>query len=100
MHLKLFLLVTLPSIIIWVICTPIFAALLIKRHKVIIKKGEEELDKMTPAEIQRFNQIFTRYGFLYNGYRLTKYYWEVIIMYRKIGIILVSVFLASVSAEV
>ncbi|CDW76686.1 UNKNOWN [Stylonychia lemnae] len=33
-------------------------------------------------------------GFLYNGYRNHSYYWEIIIMYRKITIIFISVFMA------
>ena len=32
-------------------------------------------------------------GFLYNGYKIDYYYWEVVIMYRKIFIIMVAIFL-------
>ena len=35
------------------------------------------------------------FGFLYNGYRQPTYYWEIIIMYRKIFMIFVSIFLIS-----
>ena len=34
-----------------------------------------------------------KFGFLYNGYKRKDYYWEIIIMYRKILSIFVSVFL-------
>jgi len=34
-----------------------------------------------------------RLGFLFNGYKLKYYYWEIIIMYRKIAIIFISIFL-------
>ena len=43
--------------------------------------------------LQRFDTK-TKYGFLYNGYRPSAYYWELVIMYRKIVIIFIQVFLA------
>ena len=36
-----------------------------------------------------------KFGFLYNGYRNPQaYYWEIVIMYRKITIIFIQIFLA------
>jgi hypothetical protein len=40
-----------------------------------------------------------KYGFLFSGYDARTYFWEVIIMYRKILIIATSVFLSTVSSE-
>lgn len=34
-----------------------------------------------------------KYGFLYNGYKRDNYYWEIVIMYRKILCLFISVFL-------
>jgi len=34
-----------------------------------------------------------KFGFLFNGYKWQSFYWEIIIMYRKILMILISVFL-------
>ena len=39
-------------------------------------------------------------GFLYNGYRSASFYWEILIMYRKIMIVFISVFLSSVGTSV
>jgi hypothetical protein len=40
-------------------------------------------------------EVKEKYGFMYNGYRQPQaYFWEFIIMYRKIVIIFVQVFLA------
>jgi hypothetical protein len=36
-----------------------------------------------------------QFGFLYNGYRNSTYYWEIVIIFRKITIIFISVFLSS-----
>ena len=40
-------------------------------------------------------EVKEKYGFLYNGYRKQYYYWEVIIMYRKIIIIFIAVFVSN-----
>lgn len=40
-----------------------------------------------------------KYGFLFSGYDARTFYWEVVIMYRKILIIAASVFLSTVSTE-
>lgn len=39
-------------------------------------------------------EVKEKYGFLYNGYRKRYYFWEVIIMYRKIMVIVIAVFIA------
>ena len=36
-----------------------------------------------------------KYGFLYNGYRHRLYYWESVIMFRKVAMIFITVFLSS-----
>jgi hypothetical protein len=41
-----------------------------------------------------------RYGFLYNGYKRDNYYWEIVIMYRKICCLCVAVLLNSVGVIV
>ena len=41
-----------------------------------------------------------KYGFLYNGYKRDNYYWEIIIMYRKIFCLFISVFLNGVGIVV
>ena len=40
------------------------------------------------------------YGFLYLGYKYDKFYWEFIILYRKIAMIFISVFMSSFSIKV
>ena len=34
-----------------------------------------------------------RFGFLYNGYKRDNYFWEIVIMYRKIFCLIIAVFL-------
>jgi hypothetical protein len=36
-----------------------------------------------------------KFGFIFNGYRENAFFWEIVIMYRKIFVIFVQVLLAS-----
>ncbi|CDW75586.1 UNKNOWN [Stylonychia lemnae] len=69
----------LPSIIIWGIGIPAFAYFL-------MRKVRNQLSKLESKEM---------YGFLYRGFKKEFYYWEIVIMYRKMILILVSVFVRS-----
>ena len=44
--------------------------------------------------------MINRFGFLLKGYKPHLYFWEFVIMYRKIVIVLISVFLSTVSNAV
>lgn len=66
----------------WGLGIPAFAFLLLQREK-------ENLKKISVKE---------KYGFLYNGYQKRYYYWEVVIMYRKIMVIFIAVFVAAFGA--
>ena len=69
----------MPCIFGWGLGIPFFALImLIKNRKV--------LDTLEAKE---------KLGFLYNGYKKELFFWEIIIMYRKISVIFISVFLAS-----
>ena len=69
--------IAVPSIIIWGFGIPFFAWIVLSRSK-------DRLDLIDTRE---------KYGFLYNGYKKTFYFWESINMYRKITVIFISVFL-------
>ena len=67
----------MPGIIVWGLGIPFFALML-------LTKVRKNLDSLETRE---------KFGFLYRGYRNEFYYWEIIIMYRKIALIFISVFL-------
>ena len=83
-HTKFAISVALPGVIAWGIGIPTFALVLIYRNRKVL------------AEIS----TKAKYGFLYGGYYETRYYWEFMILYRKICIIFISVFLAAVSTNI
>ena len=56
-------------------------------------------DEITQAESDEINQLKAKYGFLFQGYSPRTFFWEVIIMYRKVFIIMTTVFLSTVSPE-
>jgi hypothetical protein len=69
--------VALPCIFLWGLGIPAAVFML-------MRKSKNTLD--TPETKQKF-------GFLYNGYKRHNYFWEIIIMYRKIFCIMIAVFL-------
>ena len=76
-HLLNSLAIAFPSIVIWGFGIPLFAWIILARHK-------EDIGNV---------EFRGKYGFLLNGYKKEYYYWESINMYRKIWIIFISIFL-------
>jgi len=73
--------VALPGMIAWGIGIPLVALLLLIKNRKTLETTETKM----------------KYGFVYIGYSMKTFYWEAIIVYRKIFIVFVSVFLTSVS---
>ena len=69
--------VALPSIVIWGLGIP----------AVLYTMMRKKFDKLITPNFKK------QFGFLFNGYKPHNYYWEVVIMYRKILCIFVAVFL-------
>eukprot|EP00347_Sterkiella_histriomuscorum_P017498 403349122 len=70
--------VALPCLLIWGIGIPFFALVLLFKNK----------EKLTEIETKE------KLGFLYNGYKKEYFYWEILIMSRKIIIIFIAIFLS------
>lgn len=84
LHSRYAMLVALPSLLLWGVCVPLLALIvLVARKKRLVEP-----------------QMRIRFGFLYTGYEGQKYYWEFVIMYRKMIIITLTVFLVSVSSSI
>lgn len=71
--------VALPSIIVWGVGIPFFAYLLLLREK----------HKLGTLELRE------KFGFLYNGYKKQFFYWETLIMYRKLSLVIIAVIISS-----
>ena len=73
-----------PGLLCWAIGIPGFAWLVLSEHK-------QQLANTNMRE---------KFGFLYKGYKLDSFYWECLIMYRKVAMIFISVFLNGIGAIV
>lgn len=69
----------LPGIIVWGLGIPFFGLTLLTKVRKILDTIE----------------VREKYGFLYRGYTKEFYYWEIVIMYRKIALIFISVFVSN-----
>lgn len=83
-HIGNLLKMAVPGIVLWVICLPTLTLLLLVQSKHILNDSSLRL----------------QYSFLYKGYRADWYFWEFVILYRKILLVCVSVFLTTVSIVV
>lgn len=83
-HYRYVFIVALPSTIGWGVGVPMLCLLTLYRNR----------NRLGLVEFK------VRYGFVYNGYEFSKYYWEFVIMYRKLLIITIAVFLANISTAV
>lgn len=89
--------VAFPSIGLWVFGIPLFALAVLVRNKRVL--GLMQKREITAAELEEITQVKTKYGFLFSGYDARTFFWEIIVMYRKILIIMTTVFLSPVSPE-
>lgn len=89
--------VAFPSIGLWVFGIPLFAFLVLYKNRRVINLMSKKV--ITKSESLEIIELKTKYGFLFSGYDAKSYFWEVMIMYRKILIIMASVFLSTVSPE-
>ncbi|CDW88390.1 UNKNOWN [Stylonychia lemnae] len=74
--------VAMPSIIFWGLGIPLIAFIILRRNS----------SKIENKEIQE------RYGFLYKGYTIKFYYWEIIVLYRKALIAIIATVLSKLGA--
>jgi hypothetical protein len=76
--------IALPGVILWGAFTPAAALVAL----IAMRKRLDELNSRI------------RFGFLYNGYQISYYYWEFVILYRKMVIIVLAVFFTNISIPV
>lgn len=76
--------VALPGIVVWGVGIPGICLFFLRRLR-------KKLDYIS---------VRLKFGFLFNGFNKSHYYWEFIILYRKILVICCSVFLATLSIPI
>ncbi|OMJ68621.1 hypothetical protein SteCoe_33871 [Stentor coeruleus] len=83
-HLKYTLGIALPSIIIWAVSVPTAVLVILIKRRSYLKSDA--------------NRVI--FGFIFNGYKQSRFFWEFLIMYRKILIICIFVFMNEVAQSI
>lgn len=83
-HTKYSYIVAIPSIVIWSVGVPTIILIVMSKRKRYLNRDN--------------NRVI--FGFIFNGYKSSRFYWEFIIMYRKIIMISIAVFFSTVSVNV
>lgn len=83
-HIRFIQTVALPSIVVWVAGLPMVCLLYIHRRRIALHSPSVQM----------------QYSFLYKGYQRSRYFWEFVILYRKIALVMALVFLASFSPAI
>ena len=84
-HKKFSFIVAIPSIILWAVGVPTILLLLMTKNR-----RRLHLDYYRRRLHLDYYRVVL--GFLYNGYKTNRFYWEINIMYRKILLITITVF--------
>jgi hypothetical protein len=83
-HNKFSFSVALPGLLVWGVGIPLVALyLLMKRRRSLYLAS-----------------VKAQYSFLYLGYKMSHFYWEFVILYRKLLIAFISVYLANISVHI
>ncbi len=73
-----------PGLLVWGLGIPGFTWL-------VLRENRPQLGNLELRE---------KYGFLYKGYKMDSFYWECVIMYRKVGMVFIAIFLEGVGTTV
>ena len=71
-------LISIPSLVLWVFGIPMLAGYLLHRNRNTLDQANTK----------------NKYGFLYRGYSKRFYYWQLIVIFRKVALVFSSVFFA------
>ena len=89
-HLLMVFLLGLTQVLLYVILLPSLVFVLLRRNNVKLRDGSSGLSK---------HATIVRYGLFYGAYKGESYYWELVITFRKISIIALSVFGPAMGTE-
>jgi len=88
---------SIPSIVMWVVGLPLGALWAMLRNGKYLEKIEK--DDLSQHDLSKLAKIASKYRFLYSGFHAEHYYWEIVIVFRKVLMIAAGVFLQMVTAQ-
>jgi len=83
-HTEYAILIALPGFLVWGLAAPIMVAIPIIKNRGNLRNSE----------------VRSRFGYLILGYAQRTYWWEFVILYRKISIVTIAVFFAPSSTAI
>ena len=89
-HLLMVFLLGISQVLLFVVCLPSLVFVLLRRNVIKLPDGSSGLSK---------HVTIVRYGLFYGAYKDESYYWELVITFRKISIIALSVFGPTMGTE-
>ena len=95
-HFYIMIFVSLPGLLLWAAGIPIFALIRLKKNIQELNAIRAHSAGKKHEDLMRSFKI--RLGFLTSGYEDSYYYWEIVLLMRKTSIVLLIVFLSSVSS--
>lgn len=81
-HFVFVFLVAIPMLIFYVLGMPLFVLYRLRKHRLELQKPFKSINR----------NVVQRYHFLFKGYEAKFYYWEIVIMCRKILMVSIAVF--------
>lgn len=97
-HMVEIVVLALPSIIGWTFGVPIILLIHLVRNKKAIAQMHQQ-SQLSKTDQHAVKDLRMKYGFLFTGYKTSIFFWEIIVIYRKIILVMVTVFLTVVSSE-
>lgn len=92
--------ITYPSIVLWGFGMPLVTLYLLYKNKSRIQLTMSLTSESQLIEKQEQWLLKMKYGFLLNGYKQKYYYWEIVILVKKMLLIFITVYMSSISTEV
>lgn len=89
---------TIPSIILWSVGLPIAGLWLLLRNQKSIERIEK--DSVSEQDQWKIERTKWRYGFIFSGFRQKCFYWEIVICFRKVALIISGILLHMASSEI
>ena len=91
--------ITIPGLVIYVLALPAFFFSVVHNQREMIELNaiKQDLNKVKQLQVEKF---ITRFGFLFNGYKKQYFYWDLIVMMRKVLVIFATEYLKTISNEI
>ena len=96
-HFYIMVLVSIPGLLLWAVGIPIFALIKLKTNMKEMEEIKSHIKGKNNSE-DLMKSFKIRLGFLRSGYEDKFYFWEIVLLMRKTVVVLLIVFLSSVSS--